>query len=275
VSTASRALPQPRRSPRTTAFRVVCFTCAVLLAWGWSQRDDGTLSARFGLGYALGIFGTSCMLLLLLYSLRKRARALSRWGPVRHWFNVHMMLGIVGPVAILFHCNFRLGSLNSNVALVCALLVAASGVVGRIVYPKIHHGLYGRRASVRELERAVSSQRDALRAAAAASPRLAREIQAFEAAAAREADGPLAALLRYAGLGSRVGTLRRACAEVAGGAAGAPTRRALEEYVAAVRRVAGFAIYERFFALWHAIHLPLCVLLFGAAIVHVIAVHMY
>jgi hypothetical protein len=253
----------------------VCLTCAALLVWGFSQRDAGAISARYGLGYALGVFGLSCMLLLLLYSLRKRARPLSGLGPLRHWFNVHMMLGIVGPVAILFHANFRLGSTNSNVALVCALLVASSGVVGRIVYPKIHHGLYGRRASLRELERDASSQRDALRAALAASPRLAREVAAFEAAAAREADGPLAALLRYAGLGGRTRALRRACAEAPGGRAGGPTRRALDEYVVRMRRVAGFAIYERFFALWHAVHLPLCVLLFGAAIVHVIAVHMY
>jgi hypothetical protein len=33
--------------------------------------------------------------------------------------------------------------------------------------------------------------------------------------------------------------------------------------------------YERAFALWHAFHLPFCVVLFGAAAVHVVAVQMY
>jgi hypothetical protein len=42
-----------------------------------------------------------------------------------------------------------------------------------------------------------------------------------------------------------------------------------------MRRVARFSSYERAFALWHAFHLPFCIVLFGAAAVHVVAVHMY
>ena len=49
----------------------------------------------------------------------------------------------------------------------------------------------------------------------------------------------------------------------------------LHAYLAAVRRVAEFGAYEQLFSLWHAFHLPLCVLLFGAAAVHVLAVHLY
>jgi hypothetical protein len=49
----------------------------------------------------------------------------------------------------------------------------------------------------------------------------------------------------------------------------------LHDYLAAVRRVAEFGAYEQLFSLWHAFHLPLCILLFSAAAVHVIAVHMY
>jgi hypothetical protein len=74
------------------------------------------------------------MLLLLLYSVRKRVRWLARFGETRHWFRTHMMLGIVGPVLILYHCNFDLGDLNSKVALYCTLLVAGSGVLGRYLY---------------------------------------------------------------------------------------------------------------------------------------------
>jgi hypothetical protein len=51
--------------------------------------------------------------------------------------------------------------------------------------------------------------------------------------------------------------------------------RALRQHVAAICRMGRFATYERAFALWHAFHLPFCVVLFGAAAVHVVAVHMY
>jgi hypothetical protein len=39
--------------------------------------------------------------------------------------------------------------------------------------------------------------------------------------------------------------------------------------------VAEFRAYERLFSVWHALHVPLCVLLFAAAAVHVLAVHLY
>jgi hypothetical protein len=51
--------------------------------------------------------------------------------------------------------------------------------------------------------------------------------------------------------------------------------RAVDDYLADVVRVVRFAAYERLFALWHVLHVPLCILLFGAAAIHVLAVHMY
>ena len=272
MAVSSRSEPQSQRTQGGVPFRVFGLACALLLAWGACVRDEHYLSADFGPGYALGIIGTSCMLLLLLYSLRKRMRSIASWGALRHWFGIHMILGVLGPVAILFHANFRLGSLNSSVALGCMILVASSGVVGRLIYPKIHHGLYGRRASLRVLQQAAATQRNALGAALAASPSLARALAEFDALAAREAAGPISALLRVARLNSRARALRRF---IPRDTRAEMTRRALSDYVCAVRKVAGFSVYERIFSLWHAFHLPLCFLLFAATFVHVIAAHLY
>ena len=63
--------------------------------------------------------GGSMMLVLLVYPLRKRVRALRFMGTVAHWFRAHMILGVAGPVCILLHSNFSLGATNSNVALFC------------------------------------------------------------------------------------------------------------------------------------------------------------
>jgi hypothetical protein len=49
----------------------------------------------------------------------------------------------------------------------------------------------------------------------------------------------------------------------------------LRHYFAAVNRAAAFAFYERLFALWHILHMPLFVLLILAAIVHVVGAHLY
>jgi len=253
---------------RGRSFRLFLAACVVLVAWGAGVRDENTLTPDFGPGYILGFVGTCCMLLLLTYSARKRLRAIGSLGPLRHWFGVHMVLGILGPVAILFHANFRLGSQNSSVALACMLLVAASGVVGRLIYPKIHHGLYGHRSSLRELQRAAASQRTTL----AVAPELSRELLVFESLAAGGPKGLFSALARFARVRRRARSLERM---VSSRERAEPARRSVAAYLGAVTRVAEFSVYERLFGLWHAFHLPLCFLLFGATIVHVIAAHLY
>ena len=59
---------------------------AVVIAIGWSIHDKRLLVASTGLGYTLGIVGSTLMVLLLLYPLRKRARWLSKAGAIKHWF---------------------------------------------------------------------------------------------------------------------------------------------------------------------------------------------
>ena len=120
----------PDRAPVLSAIGIAAF---IGVAFGWSRRDEFYVVPDEGLGYALGILGLALMLLLLLYSLRKRWSLLRDALPIRHWFHVHMALGILGPTAILYHSNFHLGSLNANVALVCMLVVSASGFVGRLI----------------------------------------------------------------------------------------------------------------------------------------------
>ena len=89
------------------------------------------------------------MLVLLLYPLRKQARAPSNFGRVPTWFRSHMILGIVGPLLIIFHSNFPPNSLNASVALFFMLTIVASGIIGRYLFSKIHMGLYGTKAEIK------------------------------------------------------------------------------------------------------------------------------
>jgi hypothetical protein len=52
-------------------------------------------------------------------------------------------------------------------------------------------------------------------------------------------------------------------------------RRHIATHLAAVRKVAEFSFYERLLALWHLLHYPLFLMMVLAAVVHVVAVHMY
>ena len=63
---------------------------------GWQSSAERPLTAEQGAGYALGIIGGCLMLLLLLYPLRKHLRLMRNWGPVKYWFRLHMLFGVLG-----------------------------------------------------------------------------------------------------------------------------------------------------------------------------------
>ncbi len=268
------------------------FTLAtlVLLYWGYNFPTEQYLAPQTGLGYALGIVGGSSMLLLLVYPLRKRVRAFSFLGTTKRWFQAHMALGIIGPVLVLFHSNFNLGAVNSNVALFCMLVVSGSGLFGRYFYTHIHHGLHGRKANLAELreyaeklrwvttnveflpdlvsridyeeqriversERTLLLTRPLVGAAGVMVAR--RRLRRYVSRAVREAD-------------ATPGTERARRDQLHGTA-----RQYIDDRLAATRRVVEFGAFERLFSLWHAFHLPLFMLLLIAGVVHVVAVHVY
>jgi len=113
----------------------------VIIYAGWIMSEQRYLVAESGIGYWLGIIGGSMMLLLLVYPLRKKNPKWRFLGSIKFWFRFHMVLGVVGPVLVIFHSGYHLGSLNGSVAFISMLIVASSGLIGRYLYRRIHHGL--------------------------------------------------------------------------------------------------------------------------------------
>ena len=280
---------QSLQSVGTLAFSIAV---AVLLLIGWQNRHENYLTAEEGLGYYLGISGAVMMLVLLLYPLRKKLRLLGRLGKVSHWFRMHMLLGIVGPVLILFHANFQLGSANSSVALISMLTVALSGLAGRFIYTRIHMGLYGKKARLAE----ILADTDALKRTIGADVNdfasIERDLQNFEHRFLVPYRGLLVGALSAMLFGLRTYLCRRSILRRARATVRAQAQtwawsrneqrarlRAVEihlsEYFAAARKSAHFAFYERLFSVWHVLHLPMFFFLISATIVHIVAVHLY
>jgi len=287
VETASASPAAELRWWRLRPSRIgLPLTMGAIIA-GLIVPTENYLTPQQGFGYWLGILGGSLMLALLIYPLRKRVPALAVIGSVRLWFKTHMVLGIVGPLAILYHSNFSLGATNSNVALFCMLIVAGSGLVGRYLYTRIHHGLYGRRATLRELSLDAENLRQhsgALRVL----PGLMGEVERAEQHIAEPMSlliRPFVAAWRQRSESARVTRLIGHAVEMA-----ATRSRVIRwqrerltlaasgyviERLMAARRVAEFEASERLFAAWHVLHLPLFVMLVIVGVVHVIAVHVY
>ena len=264
----------------------------LLVMAGWLMRDRQLLNPEEGAGYWLGITGGSLMLVLLLYPLRKRLRIMRRLGPTSVWFRIHMILGLVGPLLILYHCNFRLGSFNSRVAFYSMLLVAISGLIGRHFYARIHHGLYGKKASLQELQKALSEAAEQSRGMTMLMPKLlarlkkmSDDLQGCHLTQSISAGRSLRWTLTNAFVQmSLIYTGRRELQlAVASGRlerqdyprARLAATRYIRNYTNLMGRVAQFSVYERMFALWHIFHLPIFFMMVITALFHVLAVHMY
>jgi hypothetical protein len=298
VAAAKRArekavLSQYRAHVRTKAIPLLFSAVVIAVLWvGWVNREDNGLTPESGVGYWLGIAGGSLMLLLLLYPLRKRIKGLRSLGTVGFWFRAHMILGIVGPVLVLWHANFRLGSINSNVALLAMLIVAVSGIVGRYLYSKIHLGLYGRKAEVREILSDADALKEAIGVDLSVADRLVEQLSAFAQVGTVAPKSVLTGFLLVPAVSVRASVVRMRLIADARRAIMAEGKRLgwsrkirrrrlagvaelVTLHIAAVKKAAVFAFYERLFRLWHVFHLPLFFLLVIAATIHIFAAHFF
>ena len=190
-----------RRSGRSLVAIALPVACISLALLAWFVWRDAPYTSASDFGYWLGVAGGSLMLALLIYPLRKRYRRLAVLGPLKHWFRFHLVAGIAGPLIVLFHSTFHVGSFNAAIALASMLLVVASGLAGRFLYRKIHHGLYGSRATAAELQRALAEQRDSLHGLLLGLPAVEREIGRFSDLVSSQPQGRGRRGIHFASLG--------------------------------------------------------------------------
>lgn len=88
------------------------------------------------IGHGLGILGTSMMVLMLGYTVRKRFKAFKWMGNQKNWLNFHIFLGILGPMFVTLHTSFKFNGIVA-VSFWSMIIVALSGFVGRYLYVKI------------------------------------------------------------------------------------------------------------------------------------------
>jgi hypothetical protein len=171
------------------------------------------------------------------------------------------------------------------------LLVAASGIIGRFIYKRIHHGLYGRKSNLEELQQAVDVNQNKVskvNAVLMEATGIDQELIKFRTMAVDKKQAPPVRFWRFLTLGLQRYFLAKHCRkELRRGATHlAKTQgwdrqeqerhyqevvRDAEDYLRAVQQAAQFSTYERLFRLWHVLHSPFVWLLGVSGIVHVIA----
>ncbi|EGG28536.1 hypothetical protein IMCC3088_2842 [Aequoribacter fuscus] len=285
-------LERPVTRPSKTTFwtAAVAISCVVAIVAGWQIRDEYLINAERGIGYALGIIGGSFMLALLIYPIRKRypvAPAFVLSTPT--WFKLHMLLGLIGPILILYHSNFGLGSTNANIALFCMLLMVTSGLIGRFIYSKIHMGLYGSKAHLASLIKDQDQLSEALLDLSLAinsrelGSSIKEHLESVRATLVQQnvSNNPLVVATRNAQLTRSQRVLTKKIKLLRRDQAGEIetslelVQNYVSEFFYTSRKINGLAFYDRLFSIWHMLHLPIFFMLIIAGFVHVYAVHTY
>ena len=280
---AKNSLEKLARKSETYLAIGLIFFFAALFITGRQLWDERYYIPEEGLGYYLGLVGGVMMLFALAYSLFKYVGALRRITKMKTWLTIHIAMGIIGPILILVHSTFHIGSLNGGIALVSMMLVLLSGIAGRYLYSKVHYGLGGHKAQMGDLLNALKQGHDKLHS---------EQLDQFTAKVMKRSKSMITAFWELCTYNIRGHFLyKKLCRNVDRKLLemaqaqnwdqaflqknSKRIKRQIRSYLLLLQKVALFKLYERFFAFWRYAHVPLLYLLFFSGIAHVIAVHMY
>ncbi|MCK5377203.1 MAG: hypothetical protein KAJ97_08990 [Acidobacteria bacterium] len=293
-STSTAALPRVRKGlleklPRNglawaVAVSVVITAFVVLGLGGWryywapqdvrAYTDLHPLLRPSGVvGNLLGVVGLSLMVVMHLYTLRKRARWMDRMGSLTLWLEFHIFCGVLGPVLITLHTSFKFNGLVS-VAYWSMLVVMLSGFVGRYLYVRIPRSIRGRELTDAELTTRATELKGRL-AAADLPPKVAEKVHAFEHSAipTSEAEATWTGLIfGELRMKIRLIALSRLARRHAESGLVADTLGLIAERAVLMRRIAYLKKTRRLFELWHVYHKPLAVLMALIVALHVVTV---
>jgi len=225
-------------------------------------------------GHALGIVGSSMVLLLLLYSLRKRQKFGLRHGRLSRWLDIHIFFGVVGPLLITLHTAMKFGGIVS-ISYYSMVLVALSGVFGRFVYMQIPRdstgealGLEGASKRLDEVRQSVAGRlpEDAL----AGIDRFIGESTVFPAKG-----GVSAIVMTIRHEFAMPMRTRRLARFLAAGKQELPHSdiqqivRLAKRQAVLIRRIAMMDTMTRLLHYWHVFHKPFAYIMIAIMIVHV------
>jgi hypothetical protein len=290
---SSKTKKKVRTPAQLVASDTLIYLLLVFLVWGtWQLSLLELFTAGDDFGYWIGVVGAVMMLLLFSYPLRKYVRFTHSWGNIKGWFLFHMILGVFGPLLILLHSTFRIGSLNAAVALYSMIIVAISGVIGRFLLSRVSRGLYGEKTDLDTLLEKAGLDKEDARSRLAFAPEIEARLKEFERRELNAKPGwtshvrqvfwlPILQQLVYRKCASELDTLLPKMAAKQHWSAEDLVRRRkksrqlVRQYLNSVVRVSQYSAYSTLFSLWHVAHIPFVYILIITALVHVYAVHVY
>lgn len=253
-------------------------TCLLLsglyLVYAWLTEPGG----GHPFGHWLGIMGTLLMVFTeIAYSARKRIGWLKRAGPMRWWLATHIFTGIVGPFLVLMHSALKFQGLAGFVLALTGLVVA-SGFFGRYLFNAIPRTLNGSEASIAELESEINTLRATLNELASRRSTAVQKLVKANSQQDSNLHGSWTTILMRAmdewwyhrDLRRQVRGLEKAEKRKL-----SDIERLLEQQRRLERQMRTYGSARRLFGLWHIIHVPMGLALFGSVGLHIVAALYY
>ena len=82
-------------------------------------------------GHGVGIVATLFMMSNFLYAARKRSSLLKGVGAIRRWLTLHVFVGFMSPLVIVFHAAFQSNNLLASVDRASLAVLVSTGLIGR------------------------------------------------------------------------------------------------------------------------------------------------
>ncbi|HER33893.1 MAG TPA: hypothetical protein ENO19_00295 [Halothiobacillaceae bacterium] len=225
-------------------------------------------------GHGVGIVGSTMVLLLLLYSARKRRWMGLSMGRLSRWLDVHILFGVIGPLLITLHTAGKLGGIVS-ISYFSMMAVALSGVFGRYLYMQIPRDARGHALGIERARARAAEIGESLRTEHHLPDDVVAGVQRFVAMSSTNANG-LRAVFATIGHDLRMrGRVRRLRRFMRQGQGEIP-EAAIDEIVGLAReqsllqrRIAVLESTARLFHHWHVFHKPFAIIMIVIMFVHV------
>jgi hypothetical protein len=221
-------------------------------------------------GHMIGVLGFILMLMTeILYSIRKRSRRAS-WGRMSSWLSFHIFTGIVGPYMVLLHTSWKFNGL-AGLTLILTVIIVISGFIGRYIYTAIPRSADGVALQSDQIESQMAIIQNELTIQLQNQQDLGRRISKRVKSSQSPPAGARVILLRtfYFWLEKLKWWWLKLSFD-------SYTRRSVQELENLIThqlilqsQLASLAMTRKFMALWHTIHIPIGLVLFTAAFIHI------
>ncbi len=229
--------------------------------------SNETLKPSGIIGHGLGVIGSFLMIGgMLMYITRKRVKAFSRWGSLKHWLEFHIFLCTLGPLMILFHTSFKFGGIVA-VSFWSMVAVWLSGVIGRFIYIQIPRTIEGRELSLNEV-RGLKTDLDVILKSNYNLDDTTTQI--IISTINSKADGSEGYFKKYLSNFKKVSLVKNAlkkhnfsnadCSNII---------KLVKKDMSLNRKIERLVLMQKLFNYWHVAHLPFAVIMIIIMIIHV------